>query len=235
MKIFSTEKIKIVNDDCLNNNLLEFADLIITDPPYKLTSGGNNCNWNIAGIKGVYDNSGNIVKSDITWKQIMGICYNALKSNCHAYIMTNNRNMQEALFEADKAGFKLHNILVWDKGTVTPNRWYMNKVEFCLFLYKGKSKYINNMGVSNIFRIKNNQKNGHPTGKPVALFEEWILQSSSVGEIIYDPFCGCGSSAVASILNNRKYIGYEIDEVYFNKAKEYIVNIINGDSLSERI
>ena len=49
-----------------------------------------------------------------------------------------------------------------------------------------------------------------------------INLGSSDGEIVLDPFVGSGSSGIASILNNRKFIGVELDERYCNIAKDRI-------------
>jgi hypothetical protein len=51
---------------------------------------------------------------------------------------------------------------------------------------------------------------GYPTQKPLVLLERIIKASSNKGDIIFDPFCGCGTSVYAAHLNNRKWIGCDI-------------------------
>lgn len=224
--------------DCLEGIKLipdESVDLIVTDPPYRLTSGGSK-NSNLGGIfshvdEGGYGNDGEIVPCDISWKEIMETCHKPLKEGCHAYIMVNNRNMEEALYEARKVGFKFHNILVWDKGTVTPNRYYMNQLEFCLFLYKERSKCIKDCSLSNLFRVKNNDKNGHPTGKPNKLMECWVEQSSNENDLILDPFIGSGTTAVACVNTKRRFIGFELDKGYYDIACKRIEDAKNQPKL----
>ena len=65
----------------------------------------------------------------------------------------------------------------------------------------------------------------HPTQKPVALMEYLIKTYSNEGEIVLDNAMGSGSTAVACINTNRKFIGIELNEVYFNLAKDRIENI----------
>ena len=60
----------------------------------------------------------------------------------------------------------------------------------------------------------------HPTQKPLKLIERLVLASSNEGDIILDPFMGSGTTAVASQNNNRKYIGFEVDDKYYTKAIE---------------
>ncbi|QPW62098.1 DNA-methyltransferase [Clostridium botulinum] len=68
------------------------------------------------------------------------------------------------------------------------------------------------------------KKNGifHPTIKNVDCLK-WLLQiSSNENDIVLDPFMGSGSTAIACLETNRNYIGYEIDEEYYNVCKNRI-------------
>ena len=64
----------------------------------------------------------------------------------------------------------------------------------------------------------------HPTQKPVALLEYLIRTYTNEGEIVLDFTMGSGSTGVACINTNRRFIGIELDENYFNIAKERIGN-----------
>ena len=66
------------------------------------------------------------------------------------------------------------------------------------------------------------KKQGHITPKPVDLLEYLIKTSSNEGDIVLDCFMGSGSTGVAALNTNRKFIGIEIDEQYFNIAKNRI-------------
>lgn len=66
------------------------------------------------------------------------------------------------------------------------------------------------------------KSNLHPTQKPVALLEELIKTFSNEGEIILDNCMGSGSTGVACLNTGRKFIGIELDEDYFQIAKERI-------------
>ena len=80
------------------------------------------------------------------------------------------------------------------------------------------------MGDPQCLEINNiNGKNKlHPTQKPVELLSILIKNSSKVGDIVLDPFMGSGSTGVACKELNRDFIGIELDEKYFNIAKERI-------------
>lgn len=64
----------------------------------------------------------------------------------------------------------------------------------------------------------------HPTQKPVALLEHLIKTYTNEGDVVLDNCMGSGSTGVACVNTNRKFIGMELDETYFNVAKERIKN-----------
>lgn len=64
----------------------------------------------------------------------------------------------------------------------------------------------------------------HPTQKPVALLEYLIKTYTNEGNVVLDNCMGSGSTGVACINTNRRFIGIELDENYFNIAKERIGN-----------
>ena len=77
------------------------------------------------------------------------------------------------------------------------------------------------MGTSNFLDIPNIIGGKlHPTEKPVELMQILIENSTNVGETVLDPFAGSGSTGVACKLLNRDFIGMEIDEKYYNIAKD---------------
>ena len=66
----------------------------------------------------------------------------------------------------------------------------------------------------------------HPAMFPEELCEKHILSWSNEGDIIFDCFMGSGTTGKMAVLNNRRFIGIELDEVYFNIAKERIEKAI---------
>ncbi|MBN6886224.1 DNA-methyltransferase [Cytobacillus horneckiae] len=64
--------------------------------------------------------------------------------------------------------------------------------------------------------------NLHPTQKPVALCEYLIKTYSNEGDLILDNCMGSGTTAIAALNTNRKFLGYELDEYYFKISEERI-------------
>jgi site-specific DNA-methyltransferase (adenine-specific) len=137
--------------------------------------------------------------------------------------MTNLLNLFTIQQLAEQVGFKLHNLLVWEKNNANANRWYMKNCEYVLFMRKGNAKTINNPSSKTVHKFNNIIGNKiHPTEKPVELMELYILNSSKEGEIVLDPFMGSCSTGVAAVNTNRKFIGIEMDDNYFSISVERI-------------
>ena len=222
---------KLYQGDCLEvmKNIEDGSvDLVVTDPPYSLnhTSGSSTSSAKQEKWQGnlkAGDKTSNIINK-IRFEEWVPEIYRVLKPDAHCYIFVNDKNVQEILNVCMKNGFKLHNILVWKKNNCTPNRWYMKNCEFIIFLHKGKSFPINNLESSQFLEYRNiSGKNKlHPTQKPIELLEELILNSSTEGDIVFDPFMGSGSTGVACLNINRDFVGVELDKKYFEIAQNRI-------------
>ena len=159
--------------------------------------------------------------NEIKFSEWLPEMYRVLKKGTHCYIMVNGRNLTELTIEAEKVGFIWQQLLIWDKKNVTPNKYYMNGVEFILMLSKRPAKNINNMGSKNIISIPNFTNKGgkmHPTAKPVDLMKYLINNSTNEGDLVFEPFAGGGSTLIACKELNRNFIGCEIDPEYFDMA-----------------
>jgi site-specific DNA-methyltransferase (adenine-specific) len=154
-----------------------------------------------------------------------------LKDGSHFYIMTNHVNLQKILNTCTDVGFHFIKSLIWNKGNKIMGQYYMSQFEYILFFRKGKGVKINNCGTSDILNIPNNKtkgengKNLHDTEKPVELMKILIENSSKPNDIVFDPFIGIGSTAIACLETNRKFIGCELDTTYWNIANERILHI----------
>ncbi len=157
--------------------------------------------------------------NDIAFSEWLPDVYRVLKQGTHCYIMVNARNLKELQTEAEKVGFVFQNLLVWDKGTATPNKYYMQGLEFILMLSKRPARNINDMGSKNLLSTPNIiGTKRHPCEKPVSLMAEMIRNSTNEGDIVLDPFTGAGSTLIAAKRLNRRYIGFEIDKQYYDIA-----------------
>lgn len=93
-----------------------------------------------------------------------------------------------------------------------------------------------NSGVleSDILYGKLSEKRMHPTEKPVALLEQLLLAYSNEGDTILDNCMGSGSTGVACVNTNRNFIGFDLDEHYFEIAKKRIEEAQTASEQSRR-
>lgn len=213
----------IGHGDCMEamDELRCSIDLLVTDPPYKTITGGDGDGANSVRPKGMLGGDRKLFAHQNGPKPSdwMPKAYGALKEGSHAYVFTNALNMGAMLDAARDAGFRLHNILVWEKNNCTPSQYYMKTCEYVLFLRKGKAKWINDIGGSRtVHRFDNVRGKRHPCEKPVGLLEYYIANSSEPGDIVLDPFAGSGSTMEAALALGRHFVGYEIDESYIDVA-----------------
>ena len=221
---------KLYNDDAIKvmDAILEAGtqvDLIVTDPPYATIKGGKRKRHTTNDIvQKMYDNDnfGWSINYKTFLPKWLERAYKILKDDSQMYVMVNALDLENFLRESRLAGFKLHNLLIWDKGNKVVNRWYMKQVEYVLFLRKGRAKSINNKGTSNLIFTANPRNKDHPTQKPVGLMEIFIANSSNEGDVVLDPFMGTGSAGVASKNLGRGFIGIERDTSFYEKAKNKI-------------
>jgi len=84
--------------------------------------------------------------------------------------------------------------------------------------------------VWNIPNVKSNhvEKTEHPCQFPVGLIERIVLALSNKNDLVFDPFCGVGSTGVASIIHNRKFWGCEIMDKYVEIAEERLSQSFDG-------
>ena len=236
---------RLYNKDCLDvlkEMEPESIDLVVTDCPYHIVSGG--CTKDAVKIGRTYECRGMLSRrvvndnyeytkqgklfkhNDIKFSQWLPEVYRVLKPDTHCYVMINPRNLKELWEEAEKAGFRFQNLIVWDKGNAVPNKYYMNAYELILMLRKGRAKNINMLGTTNILRVPNILRTKlHPTEKPVPLMEILINNSTNENDLVIDPFMGAGGAGVAALKNNRNFIGCELDEKYYSIAEQRINNI----------
>ncbi len=203
---------------------LDPVDMVMTDPPFKTISGGltprRDYGWRVSVVS---KNDGKIFKhNDIKPEIYMPAIAACCASNADVYVMTNNITMLSLMNAAAMAELKFHNFLVWQKNNKIANRWYMKELEYVLYFWKGKARMINDRGSSQVFKAPNPRNKLHPTEKPVALMEHYILNSTNEGDTVLDPFMGSGTTGVACANLGRKFIGIELDPEYFQIAWERV-------------
>ena len=224
--VVDKESYKLYQGDCLevmSGIKDKSVDLIVTDPPYLMDYQSNRRKKEDRFDK-IKNDKGNYTLIQEYLKE----CHRIMKDNTAIYCFCSWHNIDFFKNEFEKY-FKLKNILVWNKnnhGTGDLKGSYAPKHEFILFGHKGRT-LLRGKRIADVIdcpKISSN-KLTHPTEKPQYLLEIFIKQSSDEGSIIFDGFMGTGSCGIAAKKLNRNFIGIELDEKYFNIAKDRLENI----------
>ena len=123
----------------------------------------------------------------------------------------------------ESAGLRFQNMIFWDKGSMGLGTGFRPQHEIILHYTYGSPEY-HDRSISNVIRSKrvNASVRQHQTEKPIDLLTPLIRVSTPANGLVLDPFMGSGSTAVASLLAGRRFIGCEISQDYCEIAKRRI-------------
>ncbi len=205
-------------------------DLIVTDPPYKII--GNGFSAVAGGFKDrdLFKNNIKNFKDGFDFKILDEFERIMKKWNIYIYC---NKDLLFDLIIYFKQKNVFIDILTEHITNPTPfcNNTYLNDTDYILFVRESGVKVNGTYHTKSKYEIKNTNKKDkqlfkHPTCKYVNLIEKYIINSSKENDLVLDPFMGSGTTGVACINTNRKFIGIELDENYFNIAKNRIEETI---------
>lgn len=111
-----------------------------------------------------------------------------------------------------RVGYKRHGTIRQKDGSTKPQS----------SIGKELRKYGQRFNVWNMPTEVSNKNRFHPAQFPEKIANVHIISWSNEGDVVLDPFMGSGTTGKMAILNNRKFIGIELDETYFNIAKKRI-------------
>lgn len=248
-KVFLQDKnIFLVQGDVLNKNLFrkEFSDLIITSPPYNVDINYNSHKDDLS-----YDEylefSEKWIYNCFNWSKPQG----RFALNCP---LDKNKGGQQSVGAdlttiAKKIGWKYHSTIIWNEGNISRRTawgswlsasapFVIAPVELIIIFYKDQWKKTIGSKRSDIsrnefiewtnglwsFNGESKKRIGHPAPFPRELPRRLIKLFSFVGDTIFDPFVGSGTTIIEAVNNNRIGIGLEIDSKYCEIAEKRIKN-----------
>ena len=207
---------KIIWGDALN--LIRFIpdnsiDVVLTDPPYGLKK---------SGIKNDADLS--------IFYNILPECYRVLKNNSFFITFFSTKFLPQ-LFENNPFKYFWQIVLYCPEGRVKSPIGYTKYMS--VFIFKKGNPKIRHLG-KDIFidtpgKILEPDEGyiDHPTPKPKHFIKEILKMFTKENDIILDPFMGSGSTAIACIQLNRRFIGFEIEKSYWELAQKRINKFVN--------
>jgi len=114
-----------------------------------------------------------------------------------------------------QVGMKVAQLIIWVKDRAIIGRMdYLPQHELILYGWKGTHDFKRGKDKSVVFEPKPSKSKLHPTMKPVGLLRRLILNSTAIGDTVYDPFGGSGSTLIACEHTKRKCVMVEMDPEY---------------------
>lgn len=224
--------------ECLKNMSTQF-DMIFADPPYFLSRGYSskiNGEWK-SFEKGEWDRVTSLDNINEFNRRWLSACRNVLKDDGTIWVSGTYHNIFSVATCLVELGFKVLNIIVWQKSDAKPtlSRNYFNfTTEYLVWARKSEkvTHYFNcdlmeqlNGGarMGDVWRIPfvaswEMKQGKHPTQKPLRLLYRILLSSTREGETILDPFAGSCTTGIAANLLGRKFVGIDQSKEFLDYA-----------------
>ena len=201
------------------------VDLIVTDPPYLIeNTNGGKCNDLGKSIQKMNTQLAEGILTESVKEEMLDEMVRVMK-NINCYIWCNHKQIPMYLDYFIKKHDCKFDILIWNKTNATPlfNNKYLTDKEYCLYFRKGgycnPKNYQDGKTVFYLpINIKDKKKWNHPTIKPLSIIRTLIRNSSKENDLVLDCFLGSGTTAVASKIEDRNYIGIEMNNEFYNTA-----------------
>lgn len=192
----------------------EKADMVFSDPPYKIETEGG-CKGSIGqGLRKQGQSIEFIANFQPTeFLQVLPLVFD--KNKLNAYIFCNKELLPDYLVWARDSGYSF-NVLIWKKPNAIPiGDSHRPDIEY-LLLFRKSAIWNNGLEGVNYSRcLEFGRETGlHPTMKPIELIANEMKISSNENSLVFDFFLGSGSTMVAAHQLNRKCYGMELDPKY---------------------
>jgi len=236
---------KIYQGDCLEVMQSiddKSIDMILCDLPYGTTA----CKWdNVIPFEPLWLQYKRIIKDNgaivLTAVQIFASQLIMSRPNLFKYDLIWKKTIASGQLNVNRMPLRLHeHILVFYKKQPTYNQQFTKGKPYVIdrkATYKGEgyNKQTDSFKSNNGFRHPTSVlefsnpriKGGHPTQKPIELFEWLVKTYTNEGDIVLDNTIGSGTTAIACINTNRNFIGIELSPEYCEIANKRISQEVN--------
>jgi site-specific DNA-methyltransferase (adenine-specific) len=194
---------------------------VITDPPYasgvraevNRTSSGSmvrGVKWRQKPIE-----NDQMTTSGYVW-MMREVCYRVrplLVEGGSLIAFIDWRNWANLLGAVESTNMRVNQMVVWDKQVFAMGRGYRAQHELALWASRGTPRVFDH-AVGNVLSHRRVSNDDHPAPKPVGLLADLMKVPTDRGDLVLDPFMGCGPTLQAAQLLGRRAIGIEIEEAY---------------------
>ena len=209
------------------------VDFILTDPPYNLAQHSTG-NIPLPGRAAMNNDVATWDLIEFKPEEWIDDFLRILKPTGNLFIFT-SYNQIGKWYDLLDHKFDATNFMVWHKTNPAPKVFKAGFLNSCELIYtcwnKGHTwNFISQAEMHNFLessicmRPERLQDPKHPTQKPVSVLKKLITIASNECDVVFDPFMGVGSTGVAALELNRRFIGIEISPDYFNAAEKRLKN-----------
>lgn len=229
---------QIIQGDCLEvmRSMPDCSfDLVVTSPPYNLKNStgngmkdGRGGKWKNAQLVNGYSHHDDCMPHELynKWQRECLTEMLRLTTDEGAIFYNHKWRVQDGLLQDRQeivSGFPVRQIIIWKrKGGINFNPGYfLPTYEVIYLIAKPNFKLIPKANAfGDVWEFTQENKNPHPAPFPVALIDRII--SSTHAKTILDPFIGSGTTAIASIMNDRQYVGIDLSPDYVEMSRNRI-------------
>lgn len=240
----------------------ESIDFIFADPPYFLSNDGFTVQSGkaVSVNKGKWDKSKGFDEEVSFHEQWIRQCQRVLKKDGSLVVSGTYHSIYKCGYLLQKLDFRIVNDIAWFKPNGAPSlagRNFTASHETLIWASKGKaSKHTFNYSQSKNWEVENDKiysrgkqmrsvwsipstparektHGKHPTQKPYELLRRLVLLCTKENDLVLDPFCGSGTTGVACILNNRRFVGIDLDKKYIKLTQERMENAVEDYSTND--
>jgi site-specific DNA-methyltransferase (adenine-specific) len=234
---------KIYNEPCLETLKKipdNFIDCIVTSPPYNKSYWSMNQNVNngfkTKSRKITYGDFNDDLEPEIyinQQKEILSECIRVIKpTGSIFYNHIDILHLHNTIHPKYVYDFPIKQIIIWNrKNTPKLDVSYFYPINEYIFWIKKTEESKPKFYRENAFYKKNiwdispeNSDNKHPAPFPIKLVANCIISTTEEKDLVYDPYMGSGTTALACLKYNRNYIGSELNNDYIDMCKKRIDN-----------
>lgn len=217
----------IFNADCMDimrEMPDKCVDFVLTDIPYDEVNRGSS------GLRVLDKGNADIITFNL-YDFLHELCRITKNSMC---IFCGRRQFSDIYtYVGDNTDFGKWSTrpIIWEKTNPSPmngDKIYLSGTEFAVWAKMGGAKTFNAHCKNTVFRYPSGSSKVHPTEKNHDLLKELILDNTNVGDVVFDPCMGSGSSLIVALENDRKVAGCELSKEWFDIAKKRINDVENS-------
>jgi site-specific DNA-methyltransferase (adenine-specific) len=199
----------------------ESIDLVVTDPPFRVSIGDQTIRTPAYQTLKQLDWG-----LHLKWLEDT---YRAMKNGAQIYVCTSDEDISYLRAAMKELGFVLLGKLVWIETNPLPSytkKCYRGGLNLAVHARKGeRTTYFREQTQQQLVpywffpKVGGKKRTKHPTQKPLELIANWVENSCPPGGVVLDPFMGSGTTGEASIKSGHSFVGFENNPEYFEIAK----------------